>query len=111
MELEEALLEVWRQALLQEKKTVELEGEKFPVGRTRKQKLRTVDFRVGGLAVTGIEQNPATGSVWAARARRGARIMQFSHQPHQWRGQGRYIGNVCDARLTRYAAWPASPGK
>ncbi len=103
MELEEALVEVWRQALLQEKRVVELEGEKFSVGRTRNKKLRTVDFRVAGLAITGIEQNPATGSVWAARARRGARIMQFSHQ-------GRYIGNVCDSRLTRYAAWPRTLG-
>ena len=100
MQLAEALVEVWRQALVEEKKTVELEGDLFPVERTRRQKLRAVEFRFAGSEFSGIEQNPATGSVWAARARRGAKIMQFSHQ-------GRYIGNVCDARLTRYAAWRA----
>lgn len=98
MTLEEALLAVWRQALVEGKKTVELARESFPVERTRRQKLRTVDFEAAGLRLTGIEQNPATGSQWAARARRGAKIMQFSHE-------GGYIGNVCDGRLTRYAAW------
>lgn len=103
MTLEEALLEVWRQVLVEGQKSVELEGVVYPVGRTPRQKLRTVEFNFGGQRLTGIEQNPATGSAWAARARRGAKIMQFSHQ-------GRYIGNICDARLTRYAAWRSLVG-
>lgn len=103
MELEDALLEVWRQALVEEKPSVELEGELFRVERTRRQKLRAVEFRFAGRRFSGIEQNPQTGSQWAARARRGAKIMQFSHQ-------GRYIGNVCDAQLTRYPAWRAVAG-
>lgn len=103
MTLEEALLDVWRQVLVEDKKNIALEGEVYPLERTRRQKLRTVEFSFGGQRLTGIEQNPATGSVWAARARRGAKIMQFSHQ-------GRYIGNVCDARLTRYPAWPRLQG-
>ncbi|MFQ5817808.1 MAG: hypothetical protein ACE5H2_07630 [Terriglobia bacterium] len=98
MELEEVLVAVWRQVLVEGRKSVALADDVYPVGHTRRQKLRTVEFRVAGLRLTGIEQNPATGSSWAARARRGAKIMQFSHQ-------GRYIGNVCDAHLTRYAAW------
>lgn len=100
MTLAEALLAVWRQVLVEGKKSVELAGDEFPVVRTRQKKLRTVDFTPpggAGLHLTGIEQNPATGSQWAASARRGAKILQFSHQ-------GRYIGNVCDGQLTRYAA-------
>ena len=98
MTLAEVLEKVWRQALVEEKRSVELEGEIYPVERTRRQKLRTVDFEFAGRRFTGIEQNPATGSQWAAKARRGAKIMQFSCE-------GRYIGNICDGRLTRYGAW------
>jgi len=102
MTLAEALEKVWRQALVEEKRSVELGGKIYPVERTRRQKLRTVDFEFAGLRFTGIEQNPATGSQWAVKARRGAKIMQFSHA-------GRYIANICDGRLTRYAAWASLP--
>lgn len=80
MELEEALVEVWRQALVEEKKTVELEGDLFPIERTRRQKLRAVEFRFGGREFSGIEQNPATGSVWAGRTPAGRRC----HLPIQF---------------------------
>ena len=59
-----------------------------------------VEFNCGGLRITGIEQNPATTSRWAALAREGNRIMQF-------RCEGRYVGNVCEGKLLRYPAWRA----
>jgi hypothetical protein len=42
--LEQTLVEVWRQALVENAKTVELGGERFPVRRTPKRGLRQVDF-------------------------------------------------------------------
>jgi len=98
MTLPEALLAVWQQALVEEKKEVELEGATYRVVPTRKKKLRAVDFEYGAHRLTGIEQNPETKSRWAQLARKGQRIMQFSCQ-------GRYVANVAEGRLTRYPAW------
>lgn len=98
MSLPEALLAVWQQALVDEKKEIEIEGKTFRVVPTRKKKLRAVDFEFGEHRFTGIEQNPETKSRWAQMARKGQRIMQFSCQ-------GRYIANVAEGRLTRYPAW------
>ena len=98
MTLAAALVSVWQQVLAEGKKEVELEGETYRIGRTRSRKLRTVDFAFAENQMTGIEQNPETGSRWAVLARQGKRIMQYSCG-------GRYFANVCDARLTRYPAW------
>ncbi len=98
MTLAETLIAVWQQVLVEEKSVVEVADDSYRVGKTRSRKLRTVDFRYGSHALTGIEQNPDTGSRWARMARRGQRILQFSCE-------GRYFANVCDGRLTRYPAW------
>jgi len=98
MTLPESLLAVWRQALVEEKESVELERESYPVTPTRKKRLRTVEFAYGEHRLTGIEQNPETQSRWAQLARQGKRVMQFSCE-------GRYIANVAEGRLTRYPAW------
>lgn len=98
MTLPETLLAVWRQVLVEEKTEIELAGEVCRVRKTRSKKLRTVEFNYGEHCLTGIEQNPETKSRWAALARRGRRLMQFSCQ-------GRYIGNVVEGRLTHYPAW------
>lgn len=98
MTLPETLLEVWRQALVEDRKEVELEGESYRVTPTRKKKLRAVDFEFNGQRLTGIEQNPETKSRWAQMARQGQRVMQFS-------SQGRYVANVAEGKLTRYPAW------
>ncbi len=100
MTLGEALNSVWQQALAEGKSTVELEGEVYPVGRTRAKKLRTVEFQAAGHRLDGIEQNPQTGSRWAQLAREGKRIMQFSVNR-------RYVANVCEGELLRYPAWKA----
>lgn len=98
MTLAETLIAVWQQVLAEEKPAVELEGKRFVVKRTRGRKLRVVEFAFGPHRLSGIEQNPETASRWARLARQGKRIMQFSYE-------GRYIGNVCHAQLTRYPAW------
>jgi hypothetical protein len=95
MTLEEALVEVWRQALAEGAKNVELGGEKFPVRETPRKRLREVDFVFEGQPLRGLEQNPKTGSRWAQLARAGHKVMQFL-------SAGRYIGVVVDGKVTLY---------
>jgi hypothetical protein len=98
MTLEETLVSVWQQALAEGKAAVTLGGESYAVRITRAKKLRTVEFTYASHRIDGVEQNPQTSSRWAALARQGNRVMQFSCK-------GRYIGNVCEGKLLRYPAW------
>ncbi len=100
MTLGDTLISIWQQVLVEEKSTVDLEGKTYTVGSTRAKKLRTVLFDCTEYRLDGIEQNPATSSQWAALAREGKRVMQFSYQH-------RYVANVCEGNLTRYPAWYA----
>ena len=95
MTLEEALVEVWRQALVEGARDVELGGEKFAVRETPRKRLREVDFVFEGEPLRGLEQNPETGSRWAQLARAGHKVMQFL-------SAGRYIGVVVDGKVTLY---------
>jgi hypothetical protein len=98
MTLEETLISVWRQVLVKRKLVVALEGETYSVGSTRAKRLRTVRFSYLTYKIDGIEQNPNTSSQWAALARDGKQVMQFSFEH-------RYIANVCEGKPTRYPAW------
>jgi hypothetical protein len=100
MTLGETLLSIWQQVLVEGKSVVELEGRTYSVGSTRAKKLHTVRFDYADYRIDGIEQNPETTSRWAALARQGKRVMQFSHQH-------RYVANVCEGTLTRYPVWHA----
>ncbi len=95
MNLEEALISVWRQALEEALNLVELDGKRFPVRRSQRRRLRQVDFEFGGQTLRGLEQNPETRSRWAELAREGRKIMQFL-------SAGKYIANVADGKLTLY---------
>ncbi len=95
MTLEEALVEVWRQALVEGAGNVELEGQKFPVRETPRKRLREVDFVFEGQPLRGLEQNPKTESRWAQLARAGHKVMQFL-------SVGQYIGVVVDGKVTLY---------
>lgn len=92
---EQALIEVWRQTLVENAKTVELGTEHFPVRRTPKRGLRQVDFVFDGNEIRGLEQNPDTRSRWAQLARSGKKVMQFL-------SEGRYVANVVDGKMTLY---------
>ena len=63
--LEGTLISVWRQALVEDARTVTLENETYPVRRTSRAKLREVDFRFNAEMLRGLEQNPNTNSRWA----------------------------------------------
>jgi hypothetical protein len=95
MSFEETLISVWRQALVDGVEKIKLNGRGFPVRRTPKQRLRQVDFDLGGEAFRGLEQNPETPSRWAKLARQGHRIMQFL-------SEGRYVANIVDGKVTFY---------
>ena len=92
---ERILIEVWRQTLVENAKTVVLRGELFPVRRKPKQGLRQVDFVFDGNEIRGLEQNPNTKSRWAQLARSGKNVMQFL-------SNGRYVANVVDGKVTMY---------
>ena len=94
--LEDALLNVWRQSLVENKKTVTFEAESFPVRSTAKRKLKQIDFQFDGKDLRGLEQNPDTKSRWAAMARDGKKVMQFLEA-------GRYVAVVANGKVHLYA--------
>jgi hypothetical protein len=95
MTLEEALVKVWREALVDVAPEVELDGQTFPVRETPRKRLREVDFVFEGHPLRGLEQNPKTESRWAQLARAGHKVMQFL-------SRGQYVGNVVDSKVTLY---------
>ncbi len=95
LSFEETLIEVWRQALVENAKAVKVGGESYPVCRTPKRRLRQVDFMFDGEEIRGLEQNPDTKSRWAQLGRSGKKVMQFLSA---WR----YVANVVDGKVTRY---------
>jgi hypothetical protein len=92
---EKRLIAVWRQALAERKRAVELDAQTFPVRRTLKRGLLQIDFTFDGREIRGLEQNPDTKSRWAQLARAGKKVMQFLEG-------GRYVANVVDGELTWY---------
>ena len=96
-DLDAALVSVWRQALVERKKRVQVGDDSYPVQSTAKRKLAQVDFEFAGQRIRGLEQNPATGSRWAELARNGAKVMQFLIA-------GRYIAAVSDGKIAHFGS-------
>jgi hypothetical protein len=69
LSFEQILIEVWRQTLVENAKTVLLGSKRYAVRRTPKARLRPVDFMFEGNEIRGLEQNPQTKSRWAQLAR------------------------------------------
>ena len=95
MTLEDAMVQVWRQALVERAAEVKLDVQTFPVRETPRKRLREVDFVFEGQPLRGLEQNSKTESRWAQLARAGHKVMQFL-------SAGRYVGNVVDGKVTFY---------
>jgi hypothetical protein len=95
LSFEQAVIEVWRQALVENAQIVELGSERYPVRSTPKRGLRQVDFVFEGKEIRGLEQNPQTKSRWAQLARSGKKVMQFLIE-------GRYVANVVDGKVNFY---------
>jgi len=94
--VEQALIEVWHQALIENTDVIVSGAERYPVLTTPKTHLRQLDFVLAGNKIRGLEQNPATKSRWAQMARSGKKVMQFLQD-------GRYIANVVDGKVTTYS--------
>jgi len=92
---DETLIEVWRQALVENAKAVNVRGVSYSVRQTPKLGLREVDFKIDRDEIRGLEQKPDTKSRWAQLARSGKKVMQFL-------SEGRYVANVVDGKVTRY---------
>jgi hypothetical protein len=86
---EQTLVEVWRQAFVENADAVELSGKRYSVRITPRKSLRQVDFVFDGNEIRGLEQNPETKSRWAQLARAGKKVMQFL-------SEGRYVAVVVD---------------
>jgi NADPH-dependent ferric siderophore reductase len=99
---EETLIEVWRQALVENATVVELSGSRYAVRLTPKRRLRQVDFVLDGNQIRGLEQNPDTKSRWAQMARSGEKVMQFIQG-------GRYVANVAYGKVTMYGRTGRGP--
>ncbi len=95
LSFEQAFIEVWRQALVENAKVVELGADRFPVKDTPNSRLRQIDFVFEGKEIRGLEQNPQTKSRWAQLARSGKKVMQFL-------SEGRYVANVVDGNVNLY---------
>ena len=95
LSFEQTIIEVWRQALVENAQVVELGEERNPVRRTPRRRLRQVDFVFNGEETRGLEQNPDTKSRWAQLAREGKKVMQFL-------SEGRYVANVVDGEVKLY---------
>jgi hypothetical protein len=93
--LDKALLEVWRQALVERVRKVKLHGELYVVRRTPRHGLAQVDFEFAGERLRGLEQNPRTASRWAQMAAKGIKVMQFL-------SGGRYVAAIADAKITHF---------
>lgn len=92
---DEVLIEVWRQALVENVNAAILDGNRCPVRRTAKRGLQQVDFILGGNEIRRLEQNPETKSLRAQMARSGKKEMQFP-------SEGRHAEIVVDGKVALY---------
>ncbi len=64
-------------AQLMNGEVVLLDGQKIPVERVGRGRLRMVQFRVNGRVLEAIEQNPEKPSNWGKLAREKHQVVQF----------------------------------
>jgi uncharacterized protein YpbB len=92
---EETATAIWRQVLVQKQAVVAVNGNHYPVTRSKTKKFRQVIFDFDGESFIGIEQNPKTKSRWAAMARAGKKVMQFLQAR-------RYVAVVVNGKVILY---------
>jgi hypothetical protein len=97
LSIEDALKDVWRQALVEGLKEVSVGGESYAVTVLKAKRLRQVYFKVGDAEIVGVEQNPNTKSRWAELARSGKKVMQFMQD-------NRYFAVVADGKCILYGS-------
>jgi hypothetical protein len=95
--LDQAFLEVWRRAMVDQAKTVSLGERIYPVRKTAGKRLRQVDFEVNGNYYRGLEQNPNTKSRWAELARKGSKVMPFLQA-------GKYLAVIVGGKIIHFSS-------
>ncbi len=76
---------------------VTVEGQKIPVKRTGRTKLRMVQFKLNGKMIEALEQNAEKPSRWGKLAREGHRVVQFiDAETHH------YIAVAVDGKAREY---------
>jgi hypothetical protein len=103
-DLKETLIDVWRQALVENAGHIVLGTERYFVRRIPKRGVRQVDFMFDGNEIRGLEQNLETKTRWGQMARSGKKVMQFL-------SEGRYLANVADGKVTLYGIRPREIGR
>lgn len=94
-ELQDILIDVWRQTLVDGANYVQIGDKKYPIRQTSRRRLKQVDFRFEDHELRGLEQNPDTKSRWAKMAREGKKVMQFLDG-------GRYVAVVVNGEMKTY---------
>jgi hypothetical protein len=79
---------------------VHARGVSIPVGKTSARGLRIAQVEIDGHTIKAIEQNPNKGSVHAAQAKAGHKVIQFLD------GCGRYLGKSVDGKVELYPNTP-----
>lgn len=79
---------------------ISVAGSRFLVGKTGGFRsggvpLKRVPMNLDGTQFTAIQQNPNTGSRWAAMARRGHRVVQFKDSKG-------YVAVAVDGKVEEY---------
>lgn len=81
------------------RRTVVVDGQELPVGRTGRLFLRMVSFTMNGRQYMAIEQNAAKPSYWAKLVRKGREVVQFKDV-----ATNRFVAVVVDGVPKVYSA-------
>jgi hypothetical protein len=74
-----------------------VEGQKIPVRRVGRGRLRMVQFRMNGRVFEAIEQNPEKPSRWGKLAREKHQVVQFRDVE-----MGKYVAVSVDGEVREY---------
>lgn len=96
LSFEQILVDVYQQLFNDGADVVKLGNRRFPVRRSRVDRLRQVDFFFEGHGVRGIQQSPNANNRWAALVRSGKKVAQFL-------SDGRYVASVVDGEVIRFS--------
>lgn len=99
LSFEHTLIEVWRQALVENSKVVELGIETFPVLRTPSAACDRWISCSMAKTFEGLSRTQRRNLGGAQLARSGKNVMQFL-------SKGRYVANVADGKVTLYRGKP-----
>jgi len=78
---------------------IEVNGRNLRVGRTSRQRLKTVRFTMNGREYQAIEQNPDKPSRWGRLAHAGHKVVQFKDVK-----TNRFVAVAVDGKVIEYGS-------